>query len=149
MLQPIWLRLILLVTMACGSAFGQAATGQDSWIKVRDMTSGNELRVFVKDSKQPMIAKFERATDEALVVIRKDQEVSIDRVDIDRIDARPGNAPRFTRESKNTNSAQPVPGSPKERAMSGPAGVSTQTSVNINSKPEFETVYRRPPKTAK
>jgi hypothetical protein len=149
MLRSIWLGILLLVTAACGSMFAQASTGQDPWIKVRDMSSGNELRVFTKDSKQPMVVKFERATDEALVVIRKDQEVSIDRVDIDRIDARPGNTPRFTRESKNTNSAQPIPGSPKERAMSGPAGVSTQTSIGITSKPEFETVYRRPPKSIK
>jgi hypothetical protein len=118
----------------------------DPWSNVRDLKSGVELRIFKRDSRRPIVATLERATEHLLFIATKDRQTSIPKDEIDRIDQRPAQSGnRFEKESKvatkmsdGTEGAAGRPGSH--------AGVSTSSStgVRFGTKPEFETVYRRP-----
>ena len=123
-------------------AFG----ADDPWAKVKEIKSGVELRVYKKGAAQPLLVKMDEATDDNLVIVNKNEQVAIPKDQIDRIDFRPSKS-RVTKETKSTvadpgtdpRSAIPGP----DRGHPGPAS-STSTSVSIGSKPDFETIYRRP-----
>ena len=76
---------ILLLLLAAASAMA----ADDPWVKVRDLKSGAELRVYKKGSPQPVLAKMDQLTDENLIVVVKTEQVAIAREQIDRIDYRP------------------------------------------------------------
>ena len=88
---------------------------------------------------------MDEATDENLAVVNKNEQMAIPKEQIDRIDYRPVK-PRVTKESKTTASngteAKPPAPGPYQNAP-GPSS-STSTTVSIGSKPDFETIYRRP-----
>jgi hypothetical protein len=128
-----------------------AAGAEDPWTKVRAVKSGSELRILKREAKQPLMATFDEATDERLVVVVKNEQVSIPKEDIDRIDARPKTGRPVTRESKVTNSAPGNPSATDQRPGGGPPGPSQSVAsgVSFGSKPDFETVYRRPPTAPK
>ncbi len=124
-----------------------AASGaDDQWSKVRELKSGVELRVFKKGSALPVQAKMDEATAENLLVVVKNEQVAIPKDRIDRIDSRPAQSgSRVTKRSKTT-SEPPDPKQPSvgpSRGISGPS-VSSSTSLSVGSRPDFETVYRRP-----
>jgi hypothetical protein len=135
-----------LFLLACGAALAVAA--DDPWAKVKEIKSGSELRVYKKGAAQPLLVKMDEATDERLVIVNKNEQVAIAREDIERIDARPSGRRSVTKESKTTVSdtnADPksaIPGPNPTRP--GPTS-SSSTSYSIGGKPDFETVYRRPP----
>lgn len=123
------LLLLLLTTMTLPGA-------EDLWTKVRQIKSGAELRIYKKGARQPVLAKMDEANDERLLVVVKNEQVAIDRNQIDRIDYRPPQSGgRLKTESKSTTESQ------DSKAPSS----STSTAVSVQSKPDFETVYRRPP----
>ena len=66
----------------------------------------------------------------------KKTETAIPRDQIDRIDARPA-AKTAAKETTTTSST--TPGDP-----AGQTTTTTSTGVSFGSKPDFETVYRRP-----
>lgn len=114
---------------------------EDSWTKVGKLKTGTELRIFKKGAKQPVLAKMDEANDERLVVILKNEQVAIPKDDIERIDYRPAQTSRITKESRTvTKDEAPMPGNPQ--STPGP-NTSTSSSVSIGSKPDFETIYRR------
>ncbi len=117
----------------------------DSWAKVRELTSGTELRVYKKAAREPLLVKFDEATDERLVVVTKNEQVSIPKEQIERIDSRPARrGSRLVKETKTkteVNEAKAPALFPGQDSR-GP-GSSSSTSVSIQSKPDFETIYRR------
>jgi hypothetical protein len=121
----------------------------DPWAKVKDVKSGTELRVWKKGTAQPLAVKMGDLTDENLIVINKNEETAIARDLIDRIDCRPTGKSRVTTESKmatkdttgDPKAAIPAPNS--RGAGAGPSS-STSTNLNVGSRPDFETIYRRP-----
>lgn len=133
--------LLLVTTLAAG--------GDDPWTKVRELKSGAELRIYKKDGKQPLLVKMDEATDESLLVVLKSEQVSIPKDQIDRIDYRPARTGgRFIKENKTTTvdpdlSKMSAAGRPGD--SHGPTA-SSSSNVTVNSKPDFETIYRRPPK---
>ncbi len=134
-------RLALLL-LAAAAAF---AAG-DSWSKVKELKSGTEIRVLKKGSMQPVLGKIDEANDENLIVVVKNEEIAIPKDQIDRLDYRPTSGSRFVKETKTKSDDD---GPPKEPpAGMGHQGVGTgsssSTSVNIQGKPDFETLYRRP-----
>lgn len=141
-------KLILLA--CCGAAIAFAA--DDPWSKVKAIRTGSELRVFKKGAAQPLVVKMDEATDERLVVVNKNEQTSIAKEDIDRIDARSTSKRSVTKETKQTTgdtSMDPratIPG--PQRSQPGITS-SSSTNYSFGSKPDFETVYRRPPTTAK
>ena len=137
----------LLFVLCCAAALLQAA--EDPWAKVKAIKSGTELRVYKKGSTQPLLVKMDEATDDRLVFVNKNEQTSLDKEEIDRVDARPSNKRAVTKETKETMSdsnADPrsaIPGPQPNRP--GPTG-SSSTSFSMGGKPDFETVYRRPMK---
>jgi len=130
--------------------FALALLGADDpWAKVKELKTGTELRVFKKGAAQPIMVKMGDLTDDNLVVINKSEETAIARDQIDRIDYRPTGKSRLTTETKvatkdPTGDPKAVIPAPNYRgAGEGPSN-STSTGLSIGSKPDFETVYRRP-----
>jgi len=115
-------------------AFG----ADDDWTKVRALKTGAELRVFKKGAAQPVLAQMDELTDENLVVIVKKTQMAIPKDQVDRVDARAvgGGA------KKETTTKQSVDADGKETT-------STSTGYSFGGKPDFETVYRRPPSAPK
>jgi hypothetical protein len=120
---------------------------EDAWAKVRELKTGVELRIMKKGSMQPVLAKMDEADDERLVIILKDEQVAISKDQIDRIDYRPvkstGKMVKETRsETKDDSAAQLAKAGPPARST-GPT-ISSSTTYSSQSKPDFETIYRRP-----
>lgn len=134
----------LLVTLLAGAALVQAA--DDPWAKVKAIKSGTEIRVYKKGSAQPLVVKMDEATDERLIFVNKNEQTSLAKEDIDRLDARPNNKRVVTRETtekqgdSTTDPRSAIPGPTPNRP--GPTG-SSGTNYSIGGKPDFETVYRR------
>jgi hypothetical protein len=126
------MRALLVLFLAAVAAFGAG----DEWAKVKALKTGAEIRVFKKGSTQPVLGQMDELTDENLVILVKKTQTAIPKDQIDRIDARPMGGSRVTKETKTTETYAD--------AKSAAPGTSTSTSVNIGSKPDFETVYRRP-----
>jgi hypothetical protein len=141
------MRNLTFVLLAVTTAF----CADDPWAKVRDLKSGTEIRVFKKSSMQPVLAKFEDANDDSLIVVVKNEELAIPREQIDRLDYRPPQP--GGRVKKETTSKTETP---EMRAGQAPnpretPGLTSTTSTNyvVGSKPDFETLYRRPPPASK
>src|SRR6266496_2971520 len=80
------MRSLLLVWLASIAAF---AAADGPWSKVKDVKSGTEVRVYKKNTLQPVLAKMDELTADNLVVVVKNEQVAIPRDQIERIDARP------------------------------------------------------------
>ena len=113
-----------------------ALGADDPWAKVKELKTGAELRVFKKGAAQPLLVQMDELTDDNLVVINKNQQTAIPRDQIERVDYRPSGKSRVTKETTS-----------KVNDAAGATGPSNSTSSNlvIGSKPDFETIYRRPP----
>lgn len=135
------MRRLLLVLLTAVAAFG----ADDPWAKVKALHTGAELRIVKKGSATPVLAQMDELTDDNLIVILKKTQTAIPKEDIDRVDARPTPGSRVTKET-TTKESFPDAKSAIPSPQKGPdvPGTSTSTSVNIGSKPDFETVYRRP-----
>ncbi len=124
------MRGLFLLLVAGLVAFG----ADDDWAKVKALKTGAELHVFKKGSAQPVTAQMDELTDENLIVIVKKTQTAIPKDQIDRIDARPVTGSRVTKET-TTKDTVGADGSPSSSAS---------TNYSMGSKPDFETVYRRP-----
>jgi len=128
------MRGLLLLMLAGLVAYG----ADDDWAKVKALKTGAELQVYKRGSTQPIAAQMDELTDENLVVIVKKAQTAIPREQIDRIDARPARK-RVTKETTTKQTVDP----------DGTQNTSTSTGYSFGSKPNFETVYRRPPAAPK
>ena len=139
------MRKLFFVLSIAVALFG----ADDSWTKVKDLKSGTELHVYKKGAPQALNVKMGDLNDENLIVIDGKKETAIAREEIERIDARPSGKSRVTTESKVTT--KDVTGDPKavipsRTSRGGGNGPTTDSStgVQVGSKGDFETVYRRP-----
>ena len=134
-----WLAIVLLAAVTAFAA-------DDPWTKVQDLKSGTELRIFKKGGMHPILARMEEANPDSLIIVVKNEEMAIPRDQIDRIDYRPlKTGSRVTKEAQ-----QKVEGPDAKSAAASPNNVpgqstSTTTSYVFGAKPDFETIYRRPP----
>lgn len=138
------MRAILLILASASMMFGVDIKTDDQWIKVRELKTGTEIRVYRKGAAQPILAKAGDATDEKLIVVLKNVQTAIDKSDIERIDARPQGGKRAavqTKASSNEPTSQPVDGVRPENYPK--PGSSYSSSVSMGSKPDFETIYQR------
>src|ERR1019366_3173755 len=113
-----------------------ALGADDPWAKVKELKTGAELRVFKKGAAQPLLVQMDELTDDNLVVINKNQQTAIPRDQIERVDYRPSGKSRVTKET--TSKSDDAVGATRPSS-------STSSNVSIGSKPDFETIYRRPP----
>ncbi len=134
-----WLAIMLLAAVTAFAA-------DDPWTKVQNLKSGTELRIFKKHGMHPILAKMEQANPDSLIIVVKNEELAIPRDLIDRIDYRPVRTDsRVTKETRET-----VEGPDAKTAAESPNNVpgqtaSSSTSYVFGSKPDFQTIYRRPP----
>jgi hypothetical protein len=135
---------LMLKTLLCLLAATAAIGADKSWDKVRELKTGTELRIFKREAKQPVLATMDEANEERIVVVVKNEQAAIPKDNIDRIDYRPPRTgPKVTKQTTSTMEES----RDKVAAPQGHPGPSssTSTSFGINSKPDFETIYRRPP----
>lgn len=120
------MRIVIVLLLA-------AAAGKDEWAKVRELKSGTDLRVLKREAKQPVEAKLDEAGEDSLVVVIKNEQLSIPKDDIERIDFRPSGGSRVTSETKTSSSgpesrtAAPIP----DRR----AGPQTNVSSGVSNRP--------------
>lgn len=135
-----------LVLFLCTASLVFAA--DDPWTKLKQLKTGTELRVYKVGVTQPVIVKMDELTDENLIIINKNEQSAIPRDQVDRVDARPTGKSRVTTQSTskvNDGVGDPkavIPG-PNQQGNPGPS-TSTSSGLSVGSKPDFETVYRRP-----
>jgi hypothetical protein len=113
------------------------------WVKVKELPNRSELRIYRKSARQPLTATLADTTDEQIVVVVKNQQLTIAKDDIDRIDARPlegSKKPVVTTTEKTTDPDY----TPKPNASPAVPGTSSSSSVSFGGKPDFKTVYTRP-----
>jgi hypothetical protein len=131
----------------CAAALAFAA---DEWVKVKELKTGVDLRVYKSGAAQPLLVKMGELTDDNLVVIDKNKETAIPRDHIERIDARPSGKRAVTRETTTTekNAAtdprSTIPGPNSPPGTGGGTSTSTSSGLSWGSKPDFETIYKRP-----
>jgi len=134
-------RFLFLLLAAAAAAFG----ADDPWTAVAKLKSGTEIRVLKKGSMQPVIGKFDEADGERLLLVVKNQQIAIPKDQVDRVDARPEPGRRVKVDGKTTTEDPQAAKEPPVGMNAQPVvGSSTTSSVVIGSKPDFETVYRRP-----
>lgn len=122
-----------------------AVGADDAWTKVRELTTGQELRIQQKGVTKPILAEMAEATEERIVVVVKNEQLAIPKENIDRIEARPKGGSRVTKESKVTTKApgNPEPGDYRPGGPNAGPSQSVSSGMTIGGKPAFETVYRR------
>jgi hypothetical protein len=76
-----------MAAVLLGCAFACAA--EDSWAKVKELKTGSDLRVYKKGGLDPITAKSVDVTERKLVVLIKNVETAINKVDVDRVDYQP------------------------------------------------------------
>src|SRR5262245_61290687 len=131
-----------LAMLLAGAA---AFAADDPWSKVKELKSGTEIRIVKKGGGAPLVGKLDEAREESLTVVLKNEQVTVEKESIERLDYRPvKSAGRITTETKSKVDA-PDPTPPKGMSH-GPAvpGGSSSTSVSFGGKPDFEVLYRRP-----
>lgn len=139
------IQISILVLCSLG-AWSQAK--DDGWSKVKDAPSGSELKVYKSDGKPPVMAKFADATDDRLSVVIKNEQTSIPKSDIVRIDYRAPQkgGPKVNQETKydptpvDPNAARPSAGPTR---TPGPAGTGSSSAGLSFGKGDFELLWRR------
>jgi len=130
--------------MLFGAALAFAA--DDPWTKVKDLKSGTEIRVYKRGAAAPLAGKVDEVFDDRIAVVLKNEQVSIDKDLIDRLDARPAQAPRKISSDSKTKTEYPDGKPPAGMNHGAPVpGTSQSTSLSFGSKPDFENIYRRQP----
>jgi hypothetical protein len=142
--MPKFALLLCTVLLAFGA--------DDPWAKLKELKTGTELRVYKKGAAQPLLVKMDELTDDNLVVIDKKEQTAIARDQIERVDYRPSGKSRVTKESttKVTDSVgDPRAVIPSPNPSAPGSTTSTSSNLSIGSKPDFETIYKRPPSAPK
>jgi bifunctional DNA-binding transcriptional regulator/antitoxin component of YhaV-PrlF toxin-antitoxin module len=117
---------------------------EDPWVQVRELKSGAELRIYRVNTKQPLQAKFDRASDENLIVVTKTGQVSIPKELIERLDCRRAPSPQVVKDTRVDRKIGPKR---VESANGTLPGVTTavKTRLGVPSKSAFEKIYDRTP----
>jgi hypothetical protein len=121
------------------------------WTKVQQLSDRSELRIYQKGRKNPLDATLADATEDHLVVVAKNKQLTIAKDDIDRIDARPAADKKKPTVTKTQTSSDPDY-TPQGHPDTGPALPGTSSSGGVSfggNKGDFKTVYTRPPAAPK
>ena len=132
----------LMLLLATAVAFA----ADDPWAKVKDLKSGTEIRIYKRGTTAPLVGKIDEVRDDSLAVVLKNEQVSIAKDLIDRLDARPSQTGKRMSSETKTKTEPPDSKPPAGMNHGAPVpGTSSSTTVNFGSKPDFETIYRRQP----
>src|SRR5947209_2173483 len=116
---------ILLSVCAAALALG----ADDPWAKLRALKSGTDLQVHKLGAAQPLSVQMGELTPESLVVINKNAEVAIPRVEIERVEARVSPKTRSMNDTKTTEkNAATDPRSTIPRPNTPPGAINSPTT---------------------
>jgi hypothetical protein len=115
----------------------------DPWTKVKELKSGTEIRIVKKGAAKPIEGKFDEAQDDKIIVVLKNEQVAIAKDDIDRLDSRQKGSRMTRNEGAKDTPADTTPPVGMDHGPSVP-GKSYNSGVSFGSKPDYETIYRRP-----
>jgi hypothetical protein len=128
---------LLLTAMALLAA-------EDPWVQVRELKSGTELRIYKVNTKEPFLAKFDRASEESLIVVTKTGQVSIPKEQIERLDCRRTPPPQIVKDTRLDRKIASKGPSITNGTLPG-VTTSVKTRLDIPSKSAFEKIYDRTP----
>jgi len=129
-----------LFLLAAAAAF---AAAEDSWTKVKELKSGTEIRVIKRGAAKPIEGKLDEARDDAVVIVVKNEQISVPKDEIDRFDYRPKPGSRITH-TGTAKQTDPDPTPPVGMDHGAPVpGTNYSSGLSIGSKPDYETLYRR------
>jgi hypothetical protein len=132
------MRRIILTLLTALAAFA----AEDPWVKVRELQKDAELKIYKVNTKTPILARFDRASDESLIVVTKTGQESILKEDIERLDCRRERSPRPETRVERKVAAKGA----EVTSNTLPGGTtSVKTGIAIPSKPAFEKIYERAP----
>jgi hypothetical protein len=131
-------RFVLILITAL-TLFG----ADNPWRTVQKLPNRSELRIYRKGEKSPLNAVLADTSEDAIVVIAKDKQITIHKDEIDRLDSRPPSTskkPEVTTAEKQTDpDYTPQPG-----GRTPMPGTSTSSGVSFGgNKGDFKTVYTR------
>ena len=75
----------LLLLLPAAAAFA----ADDPWAKVKELKSGTEIRIYKRGASSPLVGKIDEARDHSLTVVLKNEQVTVEKDQIDRLDYRP------------------------------------------------------------
>lgn len=137
-----WYRSLLLALGSLAITFA----ADDGWAKVKALSSGTELRIVKTGSRTPILAKLDEVTEESVIVATKNEQMSITKDQIEKIEFRPAQtSSRVVRQNRtdntpvNKDAARPTPGPTR---TPGPSG-SSSSNVSIGGKADFQVVWTR------
>jgi len=131
---------IALLSLAAFSLWG----AEDPWLKVEQLKSRQELKIYKRGTAEPVVATFDEANDDRVIVVVKNKQIAIPKDEVERIDARPlGKGERTVTRETTAKTVDPDYSPHPARGADVP-GTSYGSSVSFGtSKPGFEVVYRR------
>jgi hypothetical protein len=113
----------------------------DPWAAVRELKPGGDVRIYQTGEKKPVAAKFDSASEDALVILLKNGQVSIPKSRIERIEYRAPQPGRVSMETRRVVGTKEEAVQGRTKNSEAPPD-STSGGLKIVSRP-FETVYRR------
>jgi uncharacterized sporulation protein YeaH/YhbH (DUF444 family) len=122
------------------------------WAKVQELKSRSELRIYKKGAREPLMATLDEVTEDRILIVVKNEQMSVPKDDIERLDARPtAKTPSRVVKETTVKTTEPdyTPHPPSAGVQVPGESYNTSISRSSSSKPDFETVYRRPPAAAK
>ncbi len=136
-------RTVLLVLLALSTLWA----ADNPWAKVQDLKHGAELRIYRNGVREPLVAKFDEANDERILIVSKNSQMAVAKEDIDRLEARPSSKAPARKSVTETTSKTTEP----DYTPHPPGGVpvpSTSYGSTVTwgdgSKAPFQLVYTRP-----
>lgn len=117
---------------------------EDPWVQVRELKSGAELRIYRVNTEKPLLAKFDQATGESLMVVTKTGQVSIPKEQIERLYCRRTPPPRLVKDTRVDRTITPKGAESTNHTLPG-VTTSVKTLLDIPSKSAFEKIYDRTP----
>src|SRR5882724_2523186 len=112
------------------------------WAKVQELKSRSELKIYKKGASEPLLATFDDATEDRILIVVKNKQLSIPKEDIDRLDARPSvkTTRKLVKETTvKTTDPDYTPHPPGGAQVPGES-YSSGLSIGSCPKPDFETV---------
>jgi hypothetical protein len=132
---------IVLILLSAAALFA----GDNPWAKVTALPNRSELRVYQKGVRNAITATLADATEERIVVVVKNKQMTIAKEDIERIDARPVE-PKKKPEATTTQTTTDPDIAPRLGAGAPMSTTSTSSGMSFGgSKPDFKTIYVKPP----
>src|SRR3569833_2000652 len=131
---------IALLRLAALTLFG----ADGPWSKVQQLPNRSELRIYRKGDKSPLTAILADTSEDAIVVVAKDKQLTVHKDEIDRLDARPPAKP-----SRPQTTATEKQSDPDYTPQPGPGHTALPTTSSSSSlsfggnKGEFKTIYKR------